>query len=409
MHIKRFEADTLRDALDQIREELGPDALILESRKAEDGSARVVVRAALPRTEIEGAERSAAAISALEGRGSTRVGGLTLREGLSGRGAIAPALGAQFGAPRDGGPVAGRPRPSLASPNPAPAREEALESRMRLEYLSRLIRSDHFSAIPLPLRDLYLNLVDADLDSNLVFQILQRMGSAPLPGQFQTASPDALLGYLRGLIPIGGMLQPDTRRRVIALVGPTGVGKTTTAAKIAGTAAFKLGLRVAIVSTDTYRIFGAEHLANYAALMGLPFETAGSAAEMRGVLLGPLSRANLVLIDTTGRSPRDPEGIAEVHDLLAAWPELDVTLVLAANARVRDLSRALESFSLLPIRHLVFTKLDETTARGGIVSVALKARRPVAYLGTGQEVPDDLIPASAEAMTQDLLTEEEAA
>ncbi len=271
------------------------------------------------------------------------------------------------------------------------------------------MRSDHFSAIPLPLREVYLRLVDAEVDSNLVFQILQRMGSAPLPGQFHSAPSSELLAYLRGLIAIGGAVTTNTRRRVIALVGPTGVGKTTTAAKIAGHAAFRLGLKVALVSSDGYRIFGAEHLANYAGLMGLPFETVGSAAEMRGVLLGPLSNANLVLIDTTGRSPRDPEGIAEVHDLLAAWPELEVNLVLAANGAVRDLSLAFGSFSLLPIRHLTFTKLDEATTRGGILSLALKARRPVAYLGTGQEVPDDLEPASSEALTEGLLIEEEAA
>jgi len=347
----------MREALAQIRRELGADALILESSRADDGSGRVVVRAALPRNEATSAPTE-------------------------------PVRAA---------------RTALAD---APT---TVEAQVRQEYLSRLVRSDHFSAIPMPLREVYLELVDAEVDSNLVFQILKRMGNAPLPGQFSPAPSTELLDYLRGLVAIGGAVTAETRRRVIALVGPTGVGKTTTAAKIAGLAAFRMGLRVALVSTDGYRIFGAEHLASYAGLMGLPFETVGSAAEMRGVLLGPLAAANLVLVDTTGRSPRDPEGIREIHDLLAAWPELEVNLVLAANGRVRDLSLALESFSLLPVRHLTFTKLDEATTRGGMLSLALKARRPVAYLGTGQEVPDDLEPASADALTDGLFAREEAA
>ena len=157
---------------------------------------------------------------------------------------------------------------------------------------------------------------------------------------------------------------------------------------------------MALLSTDSYRVFGAQHLSSYAALMGLPFEVVATAAEMRWVLQSRLGQADLVLVDTSGRSPRDPRGIAEIHQLLAACPELEVDLVCAANVRARDLALAWDAFSLLPISHLIFTKVDEATAMGGAFSTALKARRPVSYLGTGQEVPDDLVPATAERLTR---------
>lgn len=277
---------------------------------------------------------------------------------------------------------------------------EESAQRARIEYLGRLVRSEHFSAIPLPLRELYLDLVDAEIDANLVFQILSKMGNAPMPGQFATAPPDQLLALLRKLVRVGGAVQASDPPRVIALVGPTGVGKTTTVAKIAGHAAFHLRKRVGLVSTDSYRIFGAQHLASYAALMGMTFESATDTAALQRVVSRYAEKCDLLLIDTSGRSPRDPEGIAETERLLAACPDLDVHLVLAANSRVRDQALALERFSTLPIRHLIFTKLDETTRRGGLFTVALKAARPVSYLGTGQEVPDDLEEATIAGLTE---------
>jgi len=291
--------------------------------------------------------------------------------------------------------------PSRVDEDRAPFHAAVDEAQQaRIEYLGRLVRSEHFSAIPLPLRELYLDLTDAEIDSNLVFQILSKMGQARMPGQFAAAPPDQLLAFLRKLVRTGGAVQAGDAPRAIALVGPTGVGKTTTVAKIAGHAAFHLRKRVALVSTDGYRIFGAQHLASYAALMGMKFENATDTEALRKVVAQLAEDCDLLLIDTSGRSPRDPEGIAETERLLAACPDLDIHLVLAANARVRDQALALERFSMLPIRHLIFTKLDETTRRGGLFTVALKAARPVSYLGTGQEVPDDLEEATIAGLTE---------
>ncbi|MEZ4648998.1 MAG: hypothetical protein R3E97_09490 [Candidatus Eisenbacteria bacterium] len=520
MHIKRFEAATVKEALARIRSELGPDALILETHRATDGSGWFEVTAALPHGDADSrSERARTAYGAASASQTTaparraekaapsaqpalpsrsnadpdvsrlasllsgdsdaemdRAFGLDTNRaasadvsrpgpnpasggGISKSGVVSRVADILSRLPResvapnltpeqrrkflgDSAPEALAPRKASFDATAAMTREPGLDSfdrtetsrptssphdrgrasnlrletrddeevqrlRDRNEYLSRLIRSEHFSAIPLPLRELYLDLSEAEVDSNLVFQILSRMGQAPMKGKFQPVPAEEFLPRLEPMISVGGEIRREDGRRVVALVGPTGVGKTTTLAKIAGQAAFRHGKKVALVSTDAYRVFGAQHLGSYATLMGLPFSTADRGSAMRRLLEDDFAEADLVLIDTSGRSPRDPEGIEEIHQILAACPEAEIQLVLAANSRVRDMAFALEGFSRLPIRHLVFTKLDETTRQGGLFTLALKARKPVAYLATGQEVPDDLHVATVEALTQGITGREE--
>jgi flagellar biosynthesis protein FlhF len=438
MHIKKFEGRDLKEALAQIREELGPDAVILETAQRPRPRRGVTVLAALPREAgIPSGAEASLVTSPLQAGGTPSRG--ALRRPLPPRLETADTAGPTLGRTNLGGsplrpwtppgrdgersvvgaeplrlattpvfPTVSRlsetsaPFPSAVASRGGEAEEESRVLRLRVEHLNRLVRSDHFSAVPLPLRQLYFDLTDAEVDADLVFRILERMGSAPIPGQFTPAPPGELLAYLGSLVRTGGTVRPG-ERRVLALVGPTGVGKTTTLAKIAGQACFHQGLSVALVSSDSYRVFGAQHLAAFAALMGLPFFAVGSVAEMRALLSERLADADLVLIDTSGRSPNDPVGITEIQQLLGVCPDLDVHLALSANTRARDLARAVDAFSVLPVRHLVFTKLDEATSRGGLFTTALKARCPVSWLGTGQEVPDDLEAATSSALTHGLL------
>jgi flagellar biosynthesis protein FlhF len=401
MHIKKFEGRDLKEALARIREELGPEAVILETAAQPRPRRGVSVLAALP--------REAGALAAAETGpvlGGTNPGGSPLLSATPVTRDRAMAVSRSVSSPASSVMLhrtePSVPFPTIVSARTVEAEEEMRALRARVEQLNRLVRSDHFSAVPLPLRQLYFDLTDAEVDADLVFRILERMGSAPIPGQFTSAPPGELRAYLASLVRTGGTVESG-RRRVIAVVGPTGVGKTTTLAKIAGRACFDHGLSVALVSSDSYRVFGAQHLAAYAALMGLPFFAVGRALELGTLLSGRLADADLVLVDTSGRSPNDPEGIAEIRQLVAACPELDVHLALSASTRARDLALALDAFSGLPIRHLIFTKLDEATSRGGMYTTALKARCPVSWLGTGQEVPDDLEAATPAALTHGLM------
>jgi flagellar biosynthesis protein FlhF len=179
---------------------------------------------------------------------------------------------------------------------------------------------------------------------------------------------------------------------VVALVGPTGVGKTTTVAKLA--AAFRLNeqRRVGLITIDTYRIAAVDQLKTYADIMNLPLEVAATAQEMRAALAA-LSDCQLVLIDTTGRSPRDAMRIAEQRSLLAVADPDEVHLVLSAATSSACQQLATRAYASTNPTSLILTKLDELPQAGNLAALLRESSLPLSYTTHGQNVPDDIRPA----------------
>ncbi|MGO0121712.1 hypothetical protein [Desulfothermobacter acidiphilus] len=178
--------------------------------------------------------------------------------------------------------------------------------------------------------------------------------------------------------------------RVLALVGPTGVGKTTTLAKLAARLSLYQHRRVVLLTIDTYRIGAVEQLRTYAEVMGLPFGVAMTPAELSD-LLQRYPEADHFLVDTVGRPGRRGEEIAELREFLQVLPpSRGVGLVLSLNTRYRDMVRTAEAFRELGYNKLVFTKLDETDSWGAMLSLVYRLRVPALYITTGQSVPDDI-------------------
>jgi flagellar biosynthesis protein FlhF len=177
---------------------------------------------------------------------------------------------------------------------------------------------------------------------------------------------------------------------VFAIVGPTGVGKTTTIAKIA--ARFVLRHNVAelgLVSTDSYRIGARQQLLNFARILRAPLHTAESAADLRRVLDG-FGNKKLVLIDTAGMSQRDVRLANQFSTLQVEGHHLRTVLALSAGADRACLAEALKVFKAVKPEALIVTKIDEAAALGGVLSLAIGSKLPVAYLSDGQRVPEDL-------------------
>ena len=196
------------------------------------------------------------------------------------------------------------------------------------------------------------------------------------------------------------------RARVQALVGPTGVGKTTTIAKLAAVFSLVDRLTVALVCLDQYRVGASEQLARYADLIGIPMETASDA---RGFdrALRRLAYADLVLVDTSGRSPRDMAGIGLTADTLRGVTEqVEVHLCVPAALREADLRGTIERQSLASPSRLIVTKLDEASFCGGVISAYVHSGLPISYLTGGQRVPEDIETASAEGLAKMLCSEE---
>jgi flagellar biosynthesis protein FlhF len=181
--------------------------------------------------------------------------------------------------------------------------------------------------------------------------------------------------------------------RILAFVGPTGVGKTTTIAKVAGREQLDRKLSVGLVTLDLYRVAAVDQLRAYAELLGAPLEVAGTPAELTRAL-ERFARKDLVLVDTAGRSPLDAKRIEDLASFLRPVPELETLLVLSAATRRRELTDALRRFAPCSPTGLVLTKLDEVVVAGDLLELVARLEQPVRLLAAGQEVPDDLELAS---------------
>jgi flagellar biosynthesis protein FlhF len=198
-------------------------------------------------------------------------------------------------------------------------------------------------------------------------------------------------------------------KKIMMFVGPTGVGKTTTIAKLAARYAYKLSRRhkVGIITLDTYRIGAVEQLMTYAKMMRLPIETVIDPSDF-SVALNALRHNEYILIDTVGSSQYDKEKIEKLSQFLKVdtFAEININLVLSAVTKYEDLIDIYKNFSILPIDTLIFTKLDETKSYGNMFSLLLETKKPVSYFSIGQEVPDDLIEAEADYLLKGILNKE---
>ena len=186
--------------------------------------------------------------------------------------------------------------------------------------------------------------------------------------------------------------------RAVALVGPTGVGKTTTIAKIAAHEQLVKRRNVGLVTIDEYRVGGVEQLGRYAELIGCPMQVASDARTLE-VALRRLADCDLVLIDTAGRSPRDAWALNAMADCLQhAQEPVEVHLCLPVAMRERELRTAIEQCAVLSPSRLTCTKVDEAICCGSIVAAHVQSGLPLGYFTTGQRVPEDISVASAESL-----------
>ena len=204
-------------------------------------------------------------------------------------------------------------------------------------------------------------------------------------------------------IKVAGPIRAEAGKcRVIALVGPTGVGKTTTIAKLAANYRLREKRRVGLITVDTYRVAAVEQLRTYADIIDLPMEVVATPREMREAV-ARMSHLDLVLMDTAGRSPRDEVKIQELKSMLAEAEPDEVHLVLSSTAGAKSLVSTAEKFAEVGTTAVVLTKLDEAHSLGHLVSLVRECALPMSYLTDGQNVPDDIQVAERGRMAELLL------
>lgn len=260
------------------------------------------------------------------------------------------------------------------------------------------------------LADAYASLIAQELSRDLAERVVsalqEELDEASL--EDPEAVRAALLGHLATLVPTAEDLEftrpRDGRPRTIAFVGPTGVGKTTTLAKIAATMTLRDEIKVGLVTSDTYRIAAVDQLRTYAEILGLRLEIASTPVEMRAAL-ERCADLDAVLIDTPGRSQNDTDRIADLRALVDAARPHETHLVLSGTAAERVLLREAEAFSTLGPDRVVLTKLDEAVTFGMLVSVVRRIGRRISWVTTGQEVPTDVERATSHRLANLMLGE----
>ncbi|MEO7072038.1 MAG: flagellar biosynthesis protein FlhF [Rhodanobacter sp.] len=398
MKIKRFIAADMRQAMSLVRDEQGPESVILSTRRLAEG---IEVIAAIDYDESlvnEASRHGAPAVAADNTHERARPPALALADAAPQPLAAVAPRPAFVPAPLP--PPLPPPHVEAMAPAVAPLiegatretahlREELGSLRAMLEIqLSSLAWNDRERRQPLQarvLRDMTRIGIEADVSRALV---------AEMPAQMNEAQARYLpLGLLTRNLKVTGRALADGPS-VTALVGPTGVGKTTTIAKLAARAVLQLGAdQVALVSTDHYRIGAAAQLEHYGRLLGVRVYPAYDAESLRKVL-ELLRDRHTVLIDTAGIAASDPRLVQQI-EIFANAGDLRVCLVLAANAQAQSLEAAVAAYQTLKPCSCILTKLDEAPNLGGALSVLIRQRLPLDFTTDGQRVPEDIAMADA--------------
>lgn len=367
MRLKSYFAGTVEAAVELARQELGPDALLVNSRKATPearylGEYEVVFAAAPPASEPE-----------------------------------------QAGAKKAGA------TPGIAAPSHFPQVRDASVDRLtqdvadlkrELERVASALSRSPVVSGPSSYAEpewsgLFARLISAEVNAELARTIVERLSR-----KHRVAGPEAdsfeaeLSGELEACFPVDATLgRRGATRRVAALVGPPGCGKTTTLAKLAATYGLTSRRPTQILSADVYRIGAADQLRSYAAILGVGIQVLETTIALSQALEEHRHK-ELVLIDTAGLARNDMEDATELARFLSTHPEIDTHLVLPASMKPSDLTRVVERFECFHPGKLLFTHLDETEHFGALVSEASRTGKPISFLCSGQQVPEDLAEAS---------------
>ncbi|QUL52620.1 flagellar biosynthesis protein FlhF [Paenibacillus tritici] len=299
--------------------------------------------------------------------------------------------------------AAEQPEPAVAASSESDVLKEIRDMKHWMERIARY--SSGAAELPDELEALKSRLIDQETDAVLVEEwigtVLERYreeGSTWAPGHFEEVLREQIDGFLAGRI--AGGIAPDTR--IVYIAGPTGVGKTTTIAKLAAEQLFKQGRKVGLITSDTYRISAVEQLRTYASILNMPLEVVQSPGDLQRAMFR-LEGCDLILMDTAGRNYRNEMLVAELQSLLARELKSETLLVLSLTSKSRDMKKIAEHFGRYQLDKVVFTKLDETGSYGPLFNVLNDFPLKLSYMTNGQNVPDDLIMATVEQISGMLL------
>lgn len=357
---RTFRAPDTRSALAMVKAALGAEAVILATREVDNGMFRakeIEVTAALPQAPAQ-------------------------PKTLPARAYLPPQ------------PLTAPPEPARLAP-PRPENAEELQSlrssmeemRSELRRMGSQVRMERELHLPPPAAELLTLLLQRGVEDALAEECVRQAVQ-----QSANLSPSSLLAALRTALAerVSAGRAPweaEGRRRVIALVGPTGVGKTTSVAKIAARALMESKQKVALITVDTYRIGASEQLTRYGEIMNVPTFVARDRQELTRAIERCAS-ADLILVDSAGRSMS--EAVARQAEMLRSVEGISLCLTMSACTGPREMAAAAERYRALAPERLLVTKVDEAVGPGSLLSASVRIGQPIVAVSDGQRVPEDI-------------------
>jgi len=352
MKIQKVKAASVRDAMHRIRREFGADAVILNTRNLPEVAQRN------PEEKVE------------------------VTAGIYQQ----PAPAAEVAAAQP----AEAPVEAVAVDQNGQMQETILKMQETIERLTVEMQYPDLQKLPAPYREWYLFLTQEEMDSYLIKNMIRETRRELGEEATREEIHDHIESMIEGIFLESPVLEVEESQRIIALVGPTGVGKTTTIAKLATQKSLEEGRTVALITADTYRVAATDQIRTFANLLEVPIQVVYTAEEMERAIRD-FADYEYIYIDTTGRSQNDTDNVQQIQEILEGAHPHEMHLVLSATTSTATLRAIANRFSVLPITDLLISKTDEAEAVGSVLSMLQQFSWPVSYFTNGQHVPEDIM------------------
>lgn len=406
MRVKRYVVDSMPDALQRIRSDLGKDAVILNTKEVRSGGflglfgkKKIEVIAAIDTTPSGTMEKPALNVNVKSGTPAPSA-------------SSAPIDHAAAKSQTSVGVLEEKLPPLMEAPHfKLNTKDDLLleEMKQMKEMVQRLtsINKDR-RGIPPAFHKVELRLLDQEIDPIIVESVLSdAIEEAGDAAEQLTEQQVRLLvrKSLLDLLKFEGRKSVLPQTRIAHFVGPTGVGKTTTIAKMAAEQVLKHNRKVGFITSDTYRIAAVEQLKTYATILNVPLEVVFSPQELTKAF-HQLQDRDIIFMDTAGRNYRNEMYVSELNSLLQTKEQSETFLVLSLTTKYKDMRIIAENFSKFKLDKVLYTKLDETLTYGAVINLAKEFRLRHSYVTNGQNVPDDIVELDEEHLV-DLVLEED--
>ncbi|ULL17321.1 flagellar biosynthesis protein FlhF [Paenibacillus sp. H1-7] len=441
MRVKRYVVDSMPDALQKIRTDLGKDAVILNTKEIRSGGflgmfskKKIEVIAATDAAETAGAGgkagvadmRATVAVKPAVTSNLSEAAGTYTRPvpvPSPNKAPVQPAEPLAFpvvpdvlvpDSPRQADSAAYADKQvKAAASQQAAARTEAAKDDLLLNEMKQMKEYMHKLSVQVVgqapvdpvLEQLQQRLLEHEIDPELVSRLIERAVEELQADGEPVREKDARQSLKRQLLELfpvlsGNALEGDTK--IAHFVGPTGVGKTTTIAKLAAEQVLKYQRKVGFITSDTYRIAAVEQLKTYATILNVPLEVVFSPQDLPKAFES-LKDRDIIFMDTAGRNFRNEMYVSELNALLQSGGKSETYLVMSLTTKYKDMKAIAENFSKFKLDKVLFTKMDETDSYGAVINLVHDFQLSLSYITNGQSVPDDITELKAQQIVDLIL------